>query len=201
MLQFTLTYQSNYGNEEFNAAKRILRYLKGTKDYVLTYGPFDKIKFPILTAYVDADFANYKDRKSLTGYTFKLSGQTISWKTKKQPTVSLSTVEAEYIALATASSELIWIRNFLNEIGFKQPTTTIYEDNQGCIAIANNPIVKSRVKHVDIKYHFLRERILNNELLVKYISTSNQEADLFTKGLPKETFQRIRSLVSFQIDS
>ena len=121
-----------------------------------------------MTAYVDADFANYKDRKSLTGYTFKLAGQTIAWKTKKQPTVSLSMVEAEYIALDTTTSELIWVRNLLEELGFKQPTTRIFEDNQGCIAIANNPVVKSRVKHVDIKYHFLRERIINSELSVNF---------------------------------
>ena len=80
---------------------------------------------------------------------------------------------------------------------FKQPTTGIFEDNQGCIAIANNPAVKFRVKHVDIKYHFLRE---NTELSVNYIFTSDQQADIFTKALPKETFQRFRSLLGLHVE-
>ena len=187
-------FQESFGQTEFTAVKRIFRYLKGTQDYALkfTHSSSDMI----LQGFVDADFANSPDRKSITGYTFLLSSCCIAWKTRKQPTISLSTVESEYIALAVATSECIWIKQFLSELGYDQRSTVIFEDNQGCIALAKNPIVKSRVKHVDIKYHFIRDMIHSKQIDLQFISTKNQCADIFTKALPRDTFQHFISVLN-----
>src|SRR6202012_5074213 len=147
-----------------------------------------------MVGYADSDFASdITDRKSVSGYVFKVYGCTVSWISRKQQTVSLSSTEAEYIALATAASEAIWLRGLLKELNHEQfKPTKIYEDNQASISIAQDPKEHKRMKHIDIKYNFLRDIIATEYIELEYIPSTNQLADIMTKALPIKTFQRLR---------
>ena len=124
---------------------------------------------------------------------FKLCGCAVSWKSKRQPTIATSTTEAEYMAAYFGGSEAIWLRSLLGELGCTQSEPTkIYSDNQACISITKNPTLKSCAKHISIKYHFLRERISTGELLIGYIRTENEIADILTKALAKPQFENLR---------
>lgn len=187
-------FQSCYNQEHITALKQILRYLKSTYNYGLVYKKQEKADY-ILKGYCDSDYGtDENDRKSVSGYCFFVNDCLISWNSKKQSTVAKSTVEAEYQALPVAISEGIWLRNILQELGHAQKgATIIFEDNQGCINLVKNPIVKSRVKHLDIKTHFIRDRVQMNDIQLVYISTEDQIADIFTKSLTKRAFQNLRS--------
>ena len=158
-----------------------------------------------LVGYSNADWAgNLNDRRSTTGYTFLIAGGTISWSSKKQPTVALSTTEAEYMALTQATKEGIWIRRLLEEIGadskiHRQPTT-IRSDNQGCIALAKNSIYHARTKHIDIQHHFVREKVECNEIELDYCRTEDMIADVLTKSLAREKHHRFSHMMGL-IDS
>ena len=182
-------------NEHWSAAKRVLRYLKGSLDVGILFRKSDNFE---LVGYSDADWAGCNDsRKSTSGYVFMLGGNVISWTSKKQPVVALSTTEAEYIALCLATQEAIWLRRLLESVGQPQKTpTTIYEDNQGAISISKNPINHSRTKHIDIKFHFVRDAVQKNETLIVHCTTQEMVADTFTKGLPKPAFERHRTSLS-----
>ncbi|KAL0317673.1 UNVERIFIED_CONTAM: Retrovirus-related Pol polyprotein from transposon TNT 1-94 [Sesamum angustifolium] len=154
----------------YAATKRILRYLR------------------------DSDWAgSVDDMKSTSGYTFSLGSGIFSWASKKQATVAQSSVEAEYIATAAISNQAIWLRRILEDIGEKQEEpTTIYCDNKSAIAITKNSVQHSRTKHIDIKYHSLREATTRGEIELKYCSTEEQLADIFTKALPRNKFEELR---------
>ena len=188
-------FLSNPSFEHWRAVKRIFRYLQGTKKFALTYGGSDSEDPMKLVAYSDSDFTgSVPDRKSTSGYIFKLNNSSISWQAKKQPTVSTSTTEVEYIGLANTVSEAIAVRTILKEIGegSKAPViinlvnnaTTIFGDNQGSIALAKNAKHSERTRHIDVKYHFIREAVSDNIVDIKYISTENMIADAMTKALP-----------------
>ena len=147
------SYTANPGLSHWTAAKRVLRYLKGTMTLGITYkANKEKSDINILTSYSDASFANNDDRTSISGYTFISSGGAITWGSKKQSIVSLSTTEAEYICLSDAAREATWLRNLLKELGFEQrETTLIYGDNQSALAIARNSQYHKRTKQFDIK--------------------------------------------------
>jgi len=176
------------------AAKRVLRYIKGTKDYKLYLGRLDNdnnnhsddIK---VMGYSDADWANDPITwKLISEYVFYLQGGIIS---KKQATVALSTTEAEYIALTQATKEAIWLRSLLGELGFNQyQPTLIKEDNQPAIQLANNPINHNRTKHIDTQYHYVRAKIETKEINVIYTPTNQMTADIFTKPLPQPAFSK-----------
>jgi hypothetical protein len=172
------------------AAKGILRYLKKTADYSLQYRRTGSIQ---LQGFCDADWAGDREtRRSTSGYVFLLAGGAVSWRSMKQHSVALSTTEAEYIALSEAVKETIWLRMLLGQIGHTQTEpTTIYEDNQGCISLAKDPTQHSRAKHIDIRYHFLREKIGKNEITLQYLSTESMLADILTKALPTERYQSL----------
>ena len=121
-----------------------------------------------------------------------LANGAVSWMSKKQATVALSTAEAEYIALSAATREAIWLRRLLTDIGvpLKGPTV-IHEDNQGAIAIARNPVSHARTKHIDIRYHFVCEGIQNGAVDLKYVPTDEMVADILTKPLPKHRFKKL----------
>lgn len=174
-------FNSNFGEQHWAAAKRVLRYLKGTEKFALVFRKSGKV----LTGYADADWgSSVDDRRSYTGYAFFLGNAAVSWKSRKQRTVALSTTEAEYMALADASKEATYLRRFLHEVlGKRQPTTTIYNDNQGAGMLCKNPIFHNRTKHVDIRHHFVRERIEEGDVDVKYMSTEEMPADVLTKAL------------------
>jgi len=137
---------------------------------------------PILEGYVDADWANHKDRKSVTGYIFKMYGSIVSWTTNRQPTIALSTTEAEYMAASYDTCEAIWLRNILKDFGVQlSEPITLYEDNQSCIQLSQNAGHHRRTKHIDIRHHFIQEKVEEGVVTLKYITSENQQADILTK--------------------
>lgn len=175
-------YLDKPGPAHIAAAKRVLRYLKGTKHYTLSFTPSDGQ----LTGYCDADWASdTNDRRSTTGYIFTLgtiNSAPISWKSRKQTTVALSSTEAEYMSLSDATKEMIYLRSFSESLDLIQPPTNVmYCDNQSAIALSKgNPISHSRTKHIDIRHHFIREQ---ERIEYKYIESANNPADCLTKPL------------------
>jgi hypothetical protein len=181
------------GPEHWVAAKRVLRYLKGTHDIGIKYGRGDLE----LYGYCDADWAGDKDtRRSTTAYVFMMAGACVSWASKLQPTVAVSSAEAEYMAASAAVQEAIYMRRLLGDIGYQQEQpTVIYEDNQGCIALSENPVEHKRTKHIDIRYHFTRERVESGDVVLEYVTTEDQLADLMTKPLMKHRVTNLRERV------
>ena len=173
------------------SVKRIMRYLNGTLDYGLMYHCTGDI-----AGYSDADWAgDHDDRKSTSGFVFMMSGAVISWNSKKQTCVALSTAEAEYIALAKAAQESIWLQRLLGDMGECLITPmTIFEDNQSTIAMTKNPQFHGRAKHIDIKFHFIREQVTAKTVELKYCRSSDMIADMMTKGLCKGQFAKLRSM-------
>ena len=189
-------YSSNPGEQHWRAVKRIFRYLKGTMNYSLEYRRSDQVTH----GYSDADWAgNLDNRRSTTGYAFIMNNAAISWASKRQPTVALSTTEAEYMALAQATKEAIWIQRFLDEVGVKLPTRmTIYSDNQSAISLAKNSTFHARTKHIDIRHHFLREKIENGEIEICFCGTESMTADVLTKGLCREKHEKFSFDISIR---
>ncbi|KAK2577970.1 hypothetical protein KPH14_012744 [Odynerus spinipes] len=186
--------------EHWNTVKRIFRFLKGTLHWKLC---FKNNSNSNLLGYSDADWANCKDtRSSVTGSIFIKNDGPISWFSKKQRSVALSTVEAEYIALSFSCQEAIWLRRLIYELENlrEQRPVTIYCDNNGAICIAKNRIISPRTKHIDVRHHFIRENIENNEIVVNHIGTQDMIADLLTKALPKQKFMYLVQKLGIAID-
>lgn len=179
--------------QHWTGVKRIMRYLKGTIHYGILY---TKQSSQECIGYSDADWAgDVNDRRSTSGYVFQISGGSISWKSRKQPSVALSTAEAEYMALAGAAQEALWLKQLTSELG--STTTepfTIYEDNQSTISMAKNPQFHGRAKHVAIKYHFIREHVNDGSVRLEYCPTKRMVADILTKGLPRVQFVKLRKM-------
>jgi hypothetical protein len=186
-------FSANPGKAHFEAVKRVLRYLKGTADFGLTFGGSGE--GVDLIGWTDSDWAQDTDsRHSVGSFVFDVAGGSVSWSSKKQPMVALSTVEAEYMATSNATREAIWLWTLLEDFGFTQAEAmTIHADNQGCIALSWNPVSHSRAKHIDIQHHFIRERVENSEVDLRFCSTKDMVADIFTKPLPRELFEKFRS--------
>lgn len=167
-------------------AKNALKYLKGTLKYGLK---FEKANENLnLIGYCDLDWGGSEDRKSLSGYNFQLGhgGSLISWKSKRQQCVALSTCEAEYIALSHAIQEAKFLKQLLSDMkGGCEIYTLLNVDNQGAIALAKNPVYHQRSKHIDIKYHFIRSEVQKGSVELKYVPTELNNADAFTKPLSK----------------
>jgi transposase InsO family protein len=175
----------------WTAAKRILRYLKGTIDLTLTYGGENQTWTPEVTQYVDSDWGSNPHRKSISGYVFKIAGGAIAWSSKKQSTVALSSTEAEYVAATQATKHVLWQGYLYDELGIeRQIPTILWTDNQGAISISNNPGSHAKTKHIDIALHFLRDHVENGDLEIKYIHTDNNVADILTKPIPNPKYQK-----------
>lgn len=173
-------YNNCYTRLHWQCAKRVLRYLKGTKNYSMKFCNDNSS----IVGFADADWGSDRlDRKSFSGYVFKFCGGSISWKSCKQRTVALSTTEAEYMALSDATKEAIYLRNLLFELTGRLDCIEIYNDNQSAQKLANNPVFHDRSKHIDIRYHFLRDAVLENKISLKYLSTEEMVADILTKPL------------------
>lgn len=188
-------FSSKPSQQHWIAVKRIMRYLNGTIDYGLLYE-----KNSTIEGFSDADWAgDLNDRKSTSGYVFMMSGAAISWNSKKQTCVALSTAEAEYIALSKASQESIWLRRLLADMGEKQPNATIInEDNQSAIAMTKNPQFHGRAKHIDMKYHYVREQVKSNEIQLKYCQSGDMIADIMTKGIGRVQFDKLRTMIGLK---
>lgn len=163
--------------------RRILRYLKGTINYKLTYSQDDIREFH---AYCDSDWgSNVNDRKSFIGYVFMFHGGPISWSCKKQRTVALSTAEAEYMALSPTYQETLWLIQLRNELtGKRDRQIIIHCDNKIVIDLSNNAIYSARTKHIDIRHHFVRDLVKDGTIKIEHIETGMMIADNFTKAVP-----------------
>jgi hypothetical protein len=183
-------FQADPKEAHLTAVKRILRYLAYTPKFGLWYprgSTFD------LIGYSDADWAGCKiNRKSTSGTCQFLGRSLVSWASKKQNSVALSTAEAEYIAAGHCCAQLLWMRQTLRDYGYKLTKVSLLCDNESAIRMADNPVEHSRTKHIAIRYHFLRDHQQKRYIEIAYISTKEQLADIFTKPLDEQTFNKLR---------
>jgi len=181
-------YVSSPGLKHWEAVKRIMRYLKKTADAALIIGGDDLQ----LSAYSDSDWAGDPDtRRSTSGYVFCLGTSTVSWNSRKQPTVALSSTEAEYLALTAAGKQAVWLQLLLSELEVPQKyPTLLYCDNQGAIALVRNPVHHSRTKHIEVRHHKIREWVDTGAINVRYCPTEEMLADMFTKAISREKLEK-----------
>jgi transposase InsO family protein len=174
-------FAANPGVQHWEAVKRIFRYLAGTRDLWLTFGETQRV----LEGYADADGSMNEDRRAISGYAFLIDGGAVSWSSKRQDIVSLSTTESEYVAATHGMKEAMWLRSLLSQIfePIKAPTT-LFSDNQSAIALARDNMYHARTKHIDVRYHFIRWVIEQGSLRLIYCPTDHMLADALTKALP-----------------
>ncbi|CAM8887426.1 unnamed protein product [Rhodiola kirilowii] len=183
-------FQADPRETHVKAVKRILRYLKGTDDLCLFYPKGGDLR---LMAYTDADYAGCKsDRKSTSGMAQFFGPCLISWGSKKQSSIALSTAEAEYIAATACCAQLLWIKQPLSDYGVHLECISIPCDNTSAINISKNPVQFSRTKHIEIRYHFWRDCVERGTIAMEYCRTEEQIADIFTKALHREPYEKIR---------
>ncbi|XP_042051456.1 secreted RxLR effector protein 161-like [Salvia splendens] len=189
-------YVSNPCVDHWEASERILRYLKATPGHGLFYS----IKAtPTLSIFSDADWAACPDtRRSMTGYCLFLGSSLVSWKSKKQQTISRSSAEAEYRAMAQATCEVTWAIALLKDFGVKvEKAVPLFCDNQVAMHISVNPVFHERTKHIEIDCHTVREKYLEGIIKPMHIKNDLQLADIFTKALGAAAFEKILSKISF----
>ena len=187
-------YSSEPTTQHWNAVKRIFRYLQGTKTFGLLFKGNGSSN---CYGYSDADWGGDRsDRKLSSGYCFYVGDSLISWRSSKQSCVSLSTAEAEYVALASAGQQAAWLIKLINDLTFDTKTLTIFEDNQAAICLANNPKAVRKTKHIDLKYHYVRNLVSDNIVSVSYCPTSEMVADIFTKAISGERFAKLRDMLN-----
>ncbi|KAM7469095.1 hypothetical protein LguiA_007278 [Lonicera macranthoides] len=187
-------FMANPGKQHWNAVKWILRYLQGTKNKGLVY---QRTEGSIICGYVDSDYAGDLDkRRSTTGYVFTFSGGPISWRSMLQGVVALSTTEAEYIAATEAVKEALWLRGLIGDLGMVQENVDVYCDSQSAIHLAKNQVHHGRTKHIDVRFHFIREIIESGEVILKKIGTKDNPADMMTKVVPTTKFEHCSTLVN-----
>lgn len=188
----------NPGQQHWSAARRVLQYLSCTSTLRLCYSK--KSDADPLTGYSDSDCAGDPDsRRSTTGFVFLLAGGAVSWKSQLQSSTSLSSVEAEYVALCSAAREAVWMRQLLSDVGHAQHAPTrICADNRGCIAIANHNRSDSRTKHIDVKYHYTREQIKEKRIDLTHVPTGDMVADSLTKPINVAKFKWCRERMALK---
>ncbi|KAJ8517721.1 hypothetical protein ONZ45_g5159 [Pleurotus djamor] len=184
-------FTKNPGITHWNEVIRCLRYLQGTRDHWLTYGG----KEQVLVGYADADGSMAEDRKAISGYAFMINGGAVSWSSKRQNLIALSTTEAEYCAATHAAKEAVWLRSFISKIFdiSHMPATTLFSDNQSAIALTKDHRFRARTKHIDIRYHFIRWVVEKESLRLVYCPTEDMVADALTKALPSATVKHFAS--------
>ena len=173
------------------ATKRILRYLKHTQNVGLWYPKGAKFK---LIGYLDSDYARYKvERKSTLGTSQLLGRSLISWSSKKQNSVALSTAEAEYISTGSCCAQILWIKATLNDFGIEFKKVTLLCDNKSAIKLTNNPVQHARTKHIDVRHHFIRDHQQKGDIGIESVGTEDQLVDIFTKPLDEKRFCKLRN--------
>ncbi|KAL0679065.1 hypothetical protein Bca4012_007046 [Brassica carinata] len=194
-LQFSVSLLSRFMSKptqlHVQAAKRVLRYLRGTVDFGIWYkrGGSGEIQ-----VYTDSDFAgDVESRKSTSGYVFLMDDAAVAWLSKKQPIVTLSTTEAEYVAASICACQAVWFKRVLEELGHRvREGTIIWCDNTSTIKLSKNPVFHGRCKHIGVRFHFLRELVNNGEICLEHCSSQEQVADILTKPLRREVFEDLR---------
>lgn len=192
-VQHLAQFTSHPSNAHWTAVKRVFRYMKGTHINI-TLGTSSDLT---LTGYCDVDWAQLHDRRSTSGYLFKIGNGVISWSSKKQVTVALSTMEAEYIALAYAIKEALWLCALLGGLG--QPIkvlTVIYCDNQSAISFAHDNQFHACTKHIDIRHHFIREHIQEGSITLLHCASEDNLANMLTKALFRPTHEQQLQLIN-----
>ncbi|XP_031111850.1 secreted RxLR effector protein 161-like [Ipomoea triloba] len=183
-------YQSNPGLDHWRAAKKVMRYLKGTKDHMLVFKQTDLLD---VIGYSDSDFAGCVDsRKSTSGYIFIMASGAISWRSVKQTLIATSTMEAEFVSCFEATSQGVWLKNFISGLRIMDSISKplkVYCDNSAAVFLAKNNKSGSRSKHIDIKFLAIRERIKEKVVVIQHISTELMLADPLTKGMPPFKFK------------
>jgi histone deacetylase 1/2 len=178
-------------DSHMTAVKRILRYLRHTAQFGLHFRSHPST---VLAAFSDADWAGSPDDlRSTGGHAIFFGPNLIAWSARKQATVSRSSTEAEYKAVANATAEIIWVQSLLRELGVSQNRPPVlWCDNIGATYLSSNPVFHARTKHIEVDFHFVRERVTQKLLQIKFISSKDQLADIFTKPLPLPTFEGCR---------
>jgi hypothetical protein len=186
-------FNSNPGLSHWKAVQHVLKYLKGTAELGLTYGGSSPDPQVSLQAYCDANYAGDEDRRrSTTGYAFFIGGAAVSWSSKRQPTVATSSSDAEYMAANFAGREAMWMKQLLTELGYHLPRLTLWCDSQPAIAVSKNPKHHSRMKHIDVMYHWLREKVEKRLLQLQFVPTDEMVADVLTKSLVRVKHEKCR---------
>ncbi|XP_055960563.1 secreted RxLR effector protein 161-like [Mercurialis annua] len=182
-VSLTSRYRSNPGSEHWMTVKNIFKYLRRTKDMVLTYGGGD-LK---IYGFTDSDFqSDIDDRKSISGFVFTCNGGAVSWKSSKQETTADSTTEAEYIAASDAAKEAVWIKKFVSELGVVptiESAVPLFCDNNGAIAQAKEPRSHQKSKHIERRYHIIREIVGKGDVSLQKIASAENTADPLTKPM------------------
>jgi hypothetical protein len=169
-----------------SSVKQVIRYLAGTIDLGLEFSHGKNE----LVGYCDADYAGDIDkRKSTSGYVFLMNGAAISWSSKLQPTVAMSTCEAEFVAAANAAKELLWLATLLGDFTGQTKPVKLYVDNQGALKLLHHPHAHQKTKHIDIAYRFIQDRAERGEIICEYIETAKMVADCTTKAVPLAKLQ------------
>ena len=190
-------YMETPRNSHWLAAKRILRYVQGTRNYGLLYSYGGKSEF---LGYSDSDWAGDKDeRKSTTGHVFYFGGTAFAWTSKKQPVIALSSCEAEYVAVNSVVCEGVWLRSLLKFFNYPQEEATVINvDNQSAISLSKNPVLHGRSKHIETRFHYVRDQVRVNAMRLEYCQTSEQVADIFTKPLSTGAFEKLRKALGMR---
>ena len=192
-------YSANPSQDHLNRALYICHYLVGTSNYAMVYDGANGKGFQ---AYADSDWgSNTENRRSTTGYMISLASAVFTWNSRAQKTVALSSTEAEYMSLSDTSRQVVWVRSLLEEIGFTIKPIPLNGDNQGAIFMASNPVQEHRIKHIDIRYHYIRQVVKDGKVKLQFVDGDKNPADMFTKNLGRTKFHELRGQLGLEFYS
>jgi len=192
-------FAANPSEDHLQRALYICRYLLGTSNYALI---FDGKSDGGIIAYTDSDWASDPvTRKSTTGYLVKLANGIFCWNSRAQKSIALSSTEAEYMSLCDTSRQLVWIHSLLSELGINLAPIPLCGDNQGSIFLSSNPVQEKRIKHIDLRHHYIREVIRDKKIELFFIEGAENPTDLFTKNLGRIKFLKFREQLGLEFYS